>query len=379
MKIQQFALALLVGIFCLSSTHLTHAQESVMGEIASMRGTVEIQRAKQTTRIKARKHTEILFGDIIQTGEDSEAVISLVDESIMRIRANSKVVLNTRISPVERKSSVLLFFGRLWNKVSRKALRKKVFEVQTPTAVCGVRGTDFETAAYEDGTMLVQVVSGEVEVDNEATQETLAANQGTQVSFEQKEIRVTSEFDPDWEQDQLRSREKLLGDGEKYGGYVSDEIYRRRDELKNLVDRAADLAAAKEQLKQQAAAAQDAGDTQAHETYLIEIEKISEEQKALSEKIAYHSRRLECHFGLFSHYGDLAKHPEISKRFKGREFILNQLDHIESIYAEFDAMAEEGMKISMEDMEDLMDEMREKMTDFKKTGSKKGDIFKEMD
>ena len=297
----------------------------------------------------------------------------------MRIRANSKVVLNTRISPVERKNSVLLFFGRLWNKVSRKAIRKRVFEVQTPTAVCGVRGTDFETAAYEDGTMLVQVVSGEVEVDNEATRETLAANQGTQVSFEQKEIRVTSDFDPDWEQDQKRSREKLLGDGEKYGGYVSDEIYRRRDQLKQLVDRAADLVAAKEQLKQQAAAAKEAGDNEAYETYLIEIEKISAEQKALNKKIAYTSRRLECHFGLFSRYGDLAKHPEISKRFKGREFILNQLDDIESIYAEFDAMAEEGMKMSMEDMDDLMDEMREKMTDFKKSKSKKGDIFNEMD
>ena len=350
-----------------------------MGEIASMLGTVDIQRAKQPTWIKARKHTQIFFGDTIQTGDDSEAVISLVDDSIMRIRANTKVVLNTRISPVENKNSVLLFFGRLWNKVSRKALRKKVFEVQTPTAVCGVRGTDFETAAYEDGTMVVQVVSGEVEVDNETTSETLAANQGTQVSFEQKEIRVTSDFDPEWEQGQHRSREKLLGDGEKYGGYVSDEIYKRRDHLKTLVDRAADLAAAKEQLTQMAAAAQDAGDTQAYESYLIKIGNVSDEQRALNKEIAYHSRRLECHFGLFSHYGDLARHPEISKRFKGREFILNQLDDIESIYAEFDAMAEEGMKMSMEDMDDLMDEMREKMTDFKQNRSKKGDIFKEMD
>jgi len=379
MKIQALVLSMLVGVFCLSPAFLAHGQEAAMGEIASMLGTVEIQRAKQTAWLKARKYTEIFFGDTILTGEDSEAVISLVDDSIMRIRANSKVVLNTRISPVERKNSVLLFFGRLWNKVSRKALRKKVFEIQTPTAVCGVRGTDFETAAYEDGTMLVQVVSGEVEVDNEATREILAASQGTTVSFEQKEIRITPDFDPDWEQDQQKSREKLLGDGEKYGGYVSDEIYRRRDHLKKLVDRAADLVAAKEQLKQQAAAAQDAGDSQAYETYLIEIEKISAEQKALNKKIAYFSRRLECHFGLFSHYGDLAKHPEISKRFKGREFILNQLDDIESIYAEFDAMAEEGMKISMEDMEDLMDEMREKMTDFKQTKTKKGDLFKEME
>ena len=120
----------------------------------------------------------------------ARGLIKLVDDSIIRVHANSKIVLNTMISPVEKKHSVLLFFGKLWNKISKKALRKKVFEVQTPTAVCGVRGTDFETASYEDGTMLVRVNSGQVEVDNETTRETLASNQGTQVSFEQKKIRV---------------------------------------------------------------------------------------------------------------------------------------------------------------------------------------------
>jgi len=378
MKIHTYFLSLLMGLLFICPVSMALADESAMGRVEKLTGHMKIQRAKQTTWLTARRQTEIFFGDTIQTGEDGDAIIKLVDDSIMRIRANSKVVLNTKISPVEKKNSVLLFFGRLWNKVSKKALRKKVFEVQTPTAVCGVRGTDFETAAYEDGTMLVQVRTGEVEIDNEETRETLAANQGAQVSFEQKEIRVTSDFDPDWERDQERSRENLLGDGEKYGGYVHDEIYKRRDHLKKLVDRASDLMAAKQQLKHQAAEAKEAGDTQAYETYLIEIEKIGQEQKALNKKIAYYGRRLECHFGLFSHYGDLAKDPEISQRFKGREFILNQLDDIESVYAEFNAMIEEGMKMSMEDMEDLMDEMRDKMSTFKEKGSK-GSLFEEME
>ena len=368
---------LLIGLFFILPAPVVMAAASALGQVEEVTGLMKIQRAKQKTWLTAQRDTDVFFGDVITTGDESRGLIKLVDDSIIRVHANSKIVLNTMISPVEKKHSVLLFFGKLWNRISKKALRKKVFEVQTPTAVCGVRGTDFEMASYEDGTMLVRVNSGEVEVDNEVVQETLTANQGTQVSFEEKKIQVESEFQPDWDQDQARSRENLLGNGEKYGGYVHDEIYKRRDHLKTLVDRASDLKATKEQLKQKAAESKEKGDLATYESYLTEIEKISHEQRELNRKIAYHGRRLECHFGLFSHYGDLAKDPEISKHFKGREYILSQLDDVEMIYDEFNVMIEEGMKMSMEDMEDLMDEMRDKMKTFKEKKNS-ASLFDEM-
>ena len=368
---------LLIGLFFILPDPVVMAAALALGQVEEVTGLMKIQRAKQKTWLTAQRDTDVFFGDVITTGDESRGLIKLVDDSIIRVHANSKIVLNTMISPVEKKHSVLLFFGKLWNRISKKALRKKVFEVQTPTAVCGVRGTDFEMASYEDGTMLVRVNSGEVEVDNEVVQETLTANQGTQVSFEEKKIQVESDFQPDWDQDQARSRENLLGNGEKYGGYVHDEIYKRRDHLKTLIDRASDLKATKEQLKQKAAESKEKGDLAAYESYLMEIEKISYEQRELNRKIAYHGRRLECHFGLFSRYGDLAKDPEISKHFKGREYILSQLDDVEMIYDEFNVMIEEGMKMSMEDMEDLMDEMRDKMKTFKEKKNS-GSLFEEM-
>jgi len=377
MKKNAYLCCMMIGLFFLHPVPLVMAETSALGQVIQVTGLMEIQRAKQTTWLAGQRDTDVYSGDTITTGDDSRGTIKLVDDSIIRVHANSKIVLDTMISPVEKKHSVLLFFGKLWNRVGKKALRKKVFEVQTPTAVCGVRGTDFETASYEDGTMLVRVNSGEVEVDNEVAQETLASNQGTQVSFEQKNINIEPDFQPDWERDQARSRENLLGDGEKYGGYVHDEIYKRRDHLKTLVERASDLKATKEQLKQKAAESKEKGDMAAYDSYLTEIDKINHEQRELNRKIAYYGRRLECHFGLFSHYGDLANHPEISKRFKGREYILSQLDDIEMIYDEFNVMIEEGMKLSMEDMEDLMDEMRDKMKTFKEKKNTSS-LFEEM-
>ena len=139
-----------------------------------------------------------------------------------------------------------MFFGRVWSKVSKKAMRRKLFEVQTPTAVCGVRGTDFETGAYEDGTTLVRVNTGEVTIDNETHQKTVYENQGARLSYEAREIRVEPGYQPDWEQGDAQGRKNLFADGEKYGGYVHAEIYERRDRLKDMVERAAALSEKKQ-------------------------------------------------------------------------------------------------------------------------------------
>lgn len=136
--------------------------------------------------------------------------------------------------------------------------------------------------------------------------------------------------------------------------------------MKTLFDEANKLSEKKERCLSLAKEARKRGDEIEYETFMSKAKEIHEEIKELNRKIAFYGRRLECHFGLFSHYGYLAKHPELSKRFTGKEFILQELDNIEMIHAELNAMIEEGMKMTMEDMEDLMGEMREKVKEFKK-------------
>jgi hypothetical protein len=342
------------------------AKEDLLGHITYCSGDIQAKRAKQTIWAKAELNMPVYFGDTIRTGEDGEGAIAYIDRSLLKIHSNTRITLNTFVSPVEKKNSVLLFFGRIWNKVSRKVLRRKAFEVQTPTAVCGVRGTEFETASYEDGTMIVRVDSGEISVDNETNRSTLSSNQGAQLSFDTKEIKTESDFKPEWERAQRNARENLFADGERYGGYVHSEIHKRRDHLRSLVDKANKLSEEKERCLSLAKEAKTRGDEIDYESSISKGKKINKEIKELNRKIAFYGRRLECHFGLFSHYGYLAKHPEFSKKFHGKEFILKELDNIEMIHAEFNAMIEEGMKMSMEDMEDLMDEMRKGIEEFKR-------------
>ena len=378
MRIKCRAVSLLTILWLVMFSAPALAAPESIGNFSVVTGTVTIRHAKTHAWVPAKVHMPVYYGDTVRSGIDGTGEIVFNDDSLLKINPNSKLAINTIVSPVEKKNSVLLFFGRIWSKVSRKAFKRRSYEIQTPTAVCGVRGTDFTTAAYEDGTMLVQVESGLVQVDNESSDTILSANQGTRIAFTTQAIETQTDFQPQWQREETSGRQNLFADGEKYGGHVHRQIQQRRDHLRQLVDRAAHLAEQKADFLAAAQRAQEQGDDLAYEENLAQAKGLNEEIKALNKQIAYLGRRLECHFGLFAHYGDLAKDPVLAPHFKGKDFILEQLDDVDSIYAEFNTMIEEGMKISMEDMEDLMDEMRMKMKGFKEKQSS-SDPFKEMD
>ncbi len=167
MKNRLFSIGLTSIIISLALAQVCLAKQDQLGQITSLSGDVQVKGAKETVWRKAELNMPVFFKDNIRTGEDGKVTIIFVDESLLKIHSNTHIALNTIVSPVEKKRSVLLFFGRIWNKVSKRVLKRKAFEVQTPTAVLGVRGTEFETASYEDGTMIVRVDSGGVTVDNE--------------------------------------------------------------------------------------------------------------------------------------------------------------------------------------------------------------------
>jgi hypothetical protein len=361
----------------LTIPQISMGEEELLGHMTSLSGAVYIKGAKETQWKPSALNAPVHVGNTIKTMENGQATVTFVDDSLLRISPNSQIALNTIISPIEKKNAILLFFGRIWNKISQKALHRRTVEVQTPTAICGVRGTDFHMASYEDGTVVVRVNTGKVQVDNERDQGTISANEGVQISFETQTIQTQAGMQPDWEKGRSDGRNNLFSDGERYGGYVRDEIKKRRDHLKGLVERASELSKQREAYMVQAQNARNQDDQIAYESNMQQVEKVNQELKALHIQIAFYGRRLECQFGLFERYGELAKDPVVATMFRGKDFILKELDSVEMIRAEFNVMIEEGMKVSMEDMEDLMDEMRTKMDAYRNKKGKE-DPFNEL-
>lgn len=136
---------LLVGICGVSA-----ARAAAVGTITKAAGRVDIT-APGRTRVPAAVGDEVHQGDVIRTKSGSSAEITFVDGGVMRLGPKSRVEISEYAVEEKKVKRGLfkLFRGKIQNVVRKIAgirfghKRQNRLEVHTPTAVCGVRGTDF--------------------------------------------------------------------------------------------------------------------------------------------------------------------------------------------------------------------------------------------
>ena len=109
---------------------------SVIGEVGQTRAGVAVKPAVKSS-VEDR--------DVIVTGAKSSASIYLDDESVVTLAETSKLeVRELTIKDNSRKGLFALSMGKLTANVRKFVGGINTFEVQTPNAVTGVRGTGFE-------------------------------------------------------------------------------------------------------------------------------------------------------------------------------------------------------------------------------------------
>jgi hypothetical protein len=112
------------------------ADEQQIGKFVQLRGTATIERGK--SQLPALVKGGVLASDIITTSKTSRAKILFIDDSVLTMSDNSKLVVREFIyaKGKEGKSVFNLLDGKM-----RSVVGKTKFEVHTPTAVAAARGT----------------------------------------------------------------------------------------------------------------------------------------------------------------------------------------------------------------------------------------------
>jgi hypothetical protein len=101
--------------------------------------------------------------DLIQTGADSFCDIK-IGESLVRIKQNTKVLMSALVKKgAVETTSIDLDSGKLLCK-PKKLMRSESFLIKTPTAVAGVRGTQFTVETDAERTSRIKVFEGQVKV-----------------------------------------------------------------------------------------------------------------------------------------------------------------------------------------------------------------------
>ncbi len=126
-------------------------------------------------------------GDRIKSLEDGKAEVAFSDGSIVHIGNESELEFNPIEKDKQKKKSIFLVNGKLWNKV----VKGTQFETESVHAVAAVKGTEYSTFVGEK--MDIWVSEGIVEVFNEQGKVVAQPNTHTQV---QKGVAPTKQIVP---------------------------------------------------------------------------------------------------------------------------------------------------------------------------------------
>lgn len=147
-----------------------------------MRGKVQVQRQAGSTWIAIESKTEVRQGDKIRTYDNSGAMLFLEDGSTLEITPWSMLHVDFY---EKEKYHFKLGMGSL-RAVVRRVLARR-FQVNSPVAVCAVRGTKFDVAVDPDQEYKtrVGVKEGQVGVADKFGKELMLA-QGDSVEVTQE-------------------------------------------------------------------------------------------------------------------------------------------------------------------------------------------------
>jgi len=145
-------------------------QEPWVARAVSVQGAVEAQRVGEAQWQPVQLHDTFRPGDRIRVLESSRADVALLDQSVLRLSANTTITIEAnkeeRTAVVDLLRGAAHFFSR----------GPRSLEVQTPYTIAGVRGTEFFISVEADRTLL-SIFEGTVLAANSAGHLTLTSGQ----------------------------------------------------------------------------------------------------------------------------------------------------------------------------------------------------------
>jgi hypothetical protein len=163
-----YSLLALMLVLCVP--HVTFAiEDDFQATLTDFEGEVLFQKAGDKTWLPVEANMPLESGDRIRTGFNSSAEILIDDGSILKLEDNAKMELTglyVDSATKKVKTRLYLAIGRLFSNIAQMMNRESRFDVQTPTAIVGIRGTEFVIELADAEETDVGVFEGSVYVNS---------------------------------------------------------------------------------------------------------------------------------------------------------------------------------------------------------------------
>lgn len=153
----------LLVVLCVLTPAVASAGDA--GLVARVNGAPTVQRAGKTELLK--RGTSVFTGDVIETDANSKAKVVLNDDSVLAIGPKSRVdVSDFALDASGRSVRLQVLAGRFKIAIAKFFGGHTDYEIRTPTAVAGVRGTvlwgdtDLDAICALEGNVEVRPRSG---------------------------------------------------------------------------------------------------------------------------------------------------------------------------------------------------------------------------
>jgi hypothetical protein len=197
------------------------------GQFISVTGAVKIQPPGDEKPHFAKAGDLVYAKDYVLTSADSKAEILLDDGSKIFLQADSRIQITDSRTNATHSSSILMIMG--WLKALVAPEEVSSLEVQTATAVAGVRGTSFTMAAAADASTRVGVEQGKVWLGSQGQSLTLESRQQSAIELGQKEMKLQA-YDPekvDWTGWMSERAQRMARNADRLASEMDKELEKR--------------------------------------------------------------------------------------------------------------------------------------------------------
>ncbi len=161
------------------STPLEKAVRKQVGTVDESEGSVIAVDKRKVSR-KLKKDSPVYLGDKVVTGETGYVRLRMIDDAVLDLRCFSIMVIEEYALNTSNRRSILNLLQGSLKKVTGKIgkLTEDVYELRTPVASVGVRGTEYALRVFQskgcggtidaDDGFYLEVIKGLVDVHNEA-------------------------------------------------------------------------------------------------------------------------------------------------------------------------------------------------------------------
>lgn len=156
-----------------------------VGVVAESEGSVIAVDQRKVSR-KLNKNSAVFLGDKVITGEDGFVRLTMIDDAVLDLRCFSIMVIEEYALNTSSRRSILNLLQGSLRKVTGQIgkLTEDVYELKTPVASVGVRGTEYALRVFQsqgcggtidaDDGLYLEVIKGLVDVHNQAGAEVIA-------------------------------------------------------------------------------------------------------------------------------------------------------------------------------------------------------------